>query len=535
MDVQFRANVTAANFPLLSSLHGRSLLQREAQDSNYVVVNQYGGASADRDIGIPTFIYLHNVMPTITGIASVGYKTVSSPADNTARYAQVLRTCTETRYIYLPTINNNYILLSGAWHSIGGFSNDKNVTYAHIHKVTYICHEYSFIQKLNEATMRLEIVDFKGLDTTKILGVTHANNYLISYTKDTIHWSNILDSEDFLPQLKTRAGSIIPLHVRGAIVGCLPTSNGFVIFTTVNAVRATFSGDKDLPFKFEEILNSGGIRTLEHVSNDNNHDTFYCWTNKGLQQFGKLNGNAEQLFPEVTDFFTSHIFEDYIGDTGRRASTNESEIWSSQTETWAETQEGYSELKQWTFDGELNIKVAMIANRYLMLSYSLPTNTILTHCLVYDAVLQRWGKLRIEHIDCFELDPATSTSFLTEPNHQIAFLQKDGRIKVLDMEAATKDTDSVMFFGKIQHTRNKVCTMHTIEVENTLPRDTTLSVLTALDGKNFNPAIYPMKQIDTKHLSRWILRSTGVNHAFKLTGTFDIVSIQGMVTLGGSR
>ena len=44
-----------------------------------------------------------------------------------------------------------------------------------------------------------------------------------------------------------------------------------------------------------------------------------------------------------------------------------------------------------------------------------------------------------------------------------------------------------------------------------------------------------MRQIDTKHLSRWIMRTTGINHSFKLTGTFDIVSIQGMVTLGGHR
>lgn len=535
MDVQFRVNVTAANFPLLSSLHGRSLLTREPQDSNYVTVNAYGGASSDRDVGVPSYMYLHNVLPTVTGVTSVGYKKVSGAADTTARYAQVLRTCKEVRYIYLPTVNNNYILLHGTWLSIGGFSNNNHVTYAHIHKATYICHAYSHVQKLNETTMQLELVDLKGLNVSQILGVTHANNYLISYTTDTIHWSSIIDSEDFMPQLKTRAGSIIPLHVRGAIVGCLNTSNGFIIFTTVNAVRATYVGDKDLPFRFEEIANSGGIKTLEHVTNDNNHESFYCWTNKGLQLFNKLQGAADQAFPEVTDFLTSHIFEDYIGDTGKRTSTNESGVWSSQTESWVDTKEGYSELKQWTFEGELQVKVAIIANRYLVISYALPTSKVLTHCLVYDLTFKRWGKLKVNHIDCFELDPATSTAFLVEPNHQLGFLQTDGSIKVLDMEAATVDTDSVLIFGKIQSTRNKVCTLHAIEVENTLPRESELSVFTSLDGKNFNPAIYPIRQIDTKYLSRWLMRTTGINHSFKLTGTFDIVSIQGMLTICGAR
>ena len=103
------------------------------------------------------------------------------------------------------------------------------------------------------------------------------------------------------------------------------------------------------------------------------------------------------------------------------------------------------------------------------------------------------------------------------------------------MEAATIDTDSVLIFGKIQSTRNKVCTLHAIEVENTLPRESELSVFTSLDGKNFNPAIYPIRQIDTRYLSRWLMRTTGINHSFKLTGTFDIVSIQGMLTICGAR
>ena len=71
-------------------------------------------------------------------------------------------------------------------------------------------------------------------------------------------------------------------------------------------------------------------------------------------------------------------------------------------------------------------------------------------------------------------------------------------------------------------------------IEN-LNKSGQFEIVSSLDGKNFNPALYPMRQIDTKHLSRWIMRTTGINHSFKLTGTFDIVSIQGMVTLGGHR
>lgn len=535
MDIQFRLNVTAANFPLLSSLHGRSLLTKAPTDSNYVVTNAYGGASADRDVGIPTFMYMHNVMPTITGVVSVGYKNLTNGTDATCKDVYPLRTCEEYRHMYQPTTTNNWLLTGNTWKSIGGFANDKQVTYAHIHKATYICHANSFVQKLDEASEELELVFFKGMQTNKLEGITHANNYLIGYTGDTIYYSSVLDSEEFTPTLKTLAGSIIPLHVRGRIVYCLPIFNGFMIFTAVNMVRATYSGNNDMPFHFMEVPNSGGVKSLAHVSHDNNYESFVAWTSKGLQLIPKENGGAEQLFPEVTDFFTSHIFEDYIGSTAKRSSTNESGVWSSETETWATIPEGYDELKQTVFDGELNIKVAVIASRYIVLSYSLPETDGYTHALVYDVSFKRWGKLRVAHRDCFELDQADYTEYKFEANHQIAFLRKDGVIFTLDMNEATTDLDSVLFFGKIEHSRNKITTLHSIEIENTLPEETELSILTSLDGKNSNPALYPLRQIDTKNLSLWRMRTTGINHTLKLLGTFNLVSIQGMVTLGGSR
>ena len=524
MDVSFRLNVTAANFPLISNAHGRSILAREAYDSNYVVVNAYGGASADRDVGVPTFMYLQNVMPTITGFKSVGYRTVSNKAG--VGRVKVLRTCEEERYMFLPTAATNYIFQQDRWESIWGFSSSKNATYAHIHKDSYVCHEYSGIQRFTGDS--LVDAQIKGLDTSKILGITHANNYLVAYTEDTIHWSNVLDSTDFVPALSTRAGSIIPLHVRGAIVFCYPTSNGFVIFTTVNMVRASHTGDKDLPFKFEEIANSGGIKSQDHVTQDNNHDNFYCWTNKGLQQVDKLAGKAENIFPEITDFLTCKYFEEYIGDHGVRNSTNESEVWASQSESW--DREGFSELKVLKYDGNLNIKLAIIANRFLCISYSLPDSTFFTYCLVYDSQLKRWGKLKIEHSDCFEIDSATHKNYLYDNKDVIGFLSPNGAIRVLDYD---EEEDSVVFFGKLQHLRARVCTLHSIEIENAYGAE--LKVFTSLDGKNINPAIYPMRQMKSKDFGKWIMRTTGVNHTLCIYGKFDVVSLQGTITLGGSR
>lgn len=538
MGTNFRLNVTSANFPLLSSLHGRSIILKSPTDTNYVTVNAYSGGSADRDIGIPSVIYMHNVIPATSGFTSVDYNNASDYSDDTGKIVYKLIKCDGTRYLYLPTENGNYLLMQHKWINIGGFSNPSEVTVAHIRKTTYICHANSFIQKLNESTNKLELVKFNGIDTSKIMGISSVNNFLIAYTKDTIYYSAVLDSEDFVPSLYTLAGSMIPNDIRGAIKLVLPTTDGFMIFTTVNMVRATFMRGggvphSDLPFRFNEVLNSGGIKEIHHVSRDNNDDAFYCWTTKGLQTVGKLTGTASHLFSEITDFITSRMYEDYIGDTQKRNSTNESGVWSSETESWAN--EGYNEIKDYRINEDLKVSVNIIASRYLLISYGLPNDSEFSFVLYHDLVYKRWGKLRIKHKDCFEFDSATTEADVNDVNKLIGFLTKDGKLKSLDASHHKKAHDSILIIGKIARARGIINTLHSIEAENSAVNDLELSVLTSLDGKNYNPAIYPIKQIDTRNLSKWLCRTTGINHMIKFSGTFSFVSVQGMFTDGGSR
>lgn len=532
MEQTFRLNIVAANIPFISTQYGRSVLLKDPADTHYISTNTYGGQSSDLDFGIPQVIYFHNVFPTARGLTSLGFDTLTPPTPTLASRANYIRTCFDERFLYLANSLGNYIWKDNGWLNIGGWASSAPVTVTHLHKATYICHEYEGVQKLNEATMQLEQVQLEGLVMGEIKGITHANNYLIAYTKDTIHWSSPIDIEELTPSMETTAGSIIPLHVRGSIVLCLPFPKGFIIYTTVNAVRVSYTGDIRYPFSFMEVVGSGGIRDNEDVTHESNHDTDYLLSNKGIQSITRAEGEAMQLFPEANDFLTGHYFEDYIGATGKVDHSNVSGNWSSESQTWGEDTSGYNQLKQTYHKGELKKKIAVVGNRWLVFSYGL---TSLTHAVVFDIVLKRWGKIRLAHVDCFELDHASPTTYLQEANHSLAFLLSDGRVKIVNLEEQKEANDSVVIFGRLQYKRGNVTTIHSVELENTFPKSATLEILHSLDGKTWQPEIYPMKQIETKNLTRWISRVTAINHCLKFSGNFDIVSVTGTATVGGSR
>lgn len=539
MERTFRLNCTAATFPLISTYFGRSAMTRSPEDSNYIITNAYSGAQADRDIGIPMPIYMQNVMPTTQGLSSVGYKQLAAPFSQTALdfdQAFVLRTWDDSRYIFTPANGANYIYdhLSKQWLQTGTQGLKKGmVTKAYLHKHTYVCYQREGVFRFDSAAGGLVPVALAGIDQGFIEGITHANNYLVAFTHDTIYWCGEPNQEDFIPSLSTTAGSEMPNPIRGTIVCCLPISEGFIIYTTANAVLAKYSGNVRFPFQFVEIAGSAGIQQPEHVTGDANNDVHYAWTSNGMMAIAKGDTKAAGVFPEITDFLTGHLLEDYIGPTGKMASSNISKQWSSESQTWGNYPLGANNLQLFNHETPLKVKLTLVANRWLAISYGLGEQ--LTWVVVYDILLKRWGKLRVPHVDCFEFSTTRQTVIENEANHTFAFLQVDGTVVAVDFEDRATANDSVLIFGRLQHTRGKVLTLHSMEIENGRPSDMVLSILTSLDGKNWLPDKLPLPQIQTKNLTKWLVRTTGINHCFKLTGSFDVVTIQGSCTVGGGR
>ena len=72
--INYRLNTSQTAFPFISTMFGRSILQRNREDSNLPLGRPMSELNDDRDIGIPSIIYMHNVMPTSQGFSGVEYK-----------------------------------------------------------------------------------------------------------------------------------------------------------------------------------------------------------------------------------------------------------------------------------------------------------------------------------------------------------------------------------------------------------------------------------------------------------------------------
>lgn len=529
-DINFQCITSTKDFPRLSTQYVRTVLNPNPEDSN-----------AQK----PLFIYYHNVLPTTTGLRSVGFKQLAPQigSGEPSYCTSIHRDCFEDRLLVATTAGNNYVLGSDSnWYPMGGTGGSNQVTFAHVHKTTYmfVANTRCQIRNPGDGTMINQVLT--GLDVTAIVGISKYSNYLLAHTVDTIFWSSELNPTDFTPSLVTGAGSITPNPVRGKIVYLHETNNGFLIFTSANVVYAKYTGDRNFPFSFTEVLNSGGITTKNHVVKVTNDDNLYFWGTKGCQSIVVSSGACDNVLPELQDFLSSHLIEDYNTTDGYTVPTNTSGIWASQTQSWAGIIGGSTGLKQIPIIGKLEVMFRMIANRYFVVSYGLPTTEVVKifrWAFVFDMQLKQWGKLKLDHVDCLDLEDTQwsgDQSVSYEPNHAMGFIQPDGSLWALDSEINnTNISDSVVVFGKIQDNRNKVNTLQMVELENGKQSTTNLQVLTSLDGKNFNPPITPMKQIDAPNLQKWLLRTTGINHMLVFTGSFDIVNLQAMLIVLGAR
>lgn len=454
--------------------------------------------SADYDL--TQIIYGENFMPVGSGVKSVGYREVIagiSAIDFDSIFP--LRDEDENVVLYSPGGGKNYVYndTTSAWTSttipsIYGKAFDgtsdptySKVTYAYVDGFTFVC--FSRL-KSNDATP----VDMSLLywnSTTKALaqpgalisnlpftagtidGITSAAGYLIVWSGITIAWApfngTAFNFTSYANGAFTGAGNQIPEDVQGTIRSIIPVAGGFVAFTNRNAIGASYvSNNLNAPWIFREIPDAGGLESYEQATVEGSLGKVLAYTTVGMQSIS-LN-SSESVHPELSDFIASRELEYY----------------NSATQT----------LTQSTVAGDLYTKVTAVGNRYLVVSYGTVPKRY-SYALVYDFVVQRWGKLVFNHTDCFyynygaESVPVTYSMFLstsysalstipyanltettnafTSAPHSLAFLTSAGQVVIADwskQERVTPDA-GVIVIGRTQLSRSKFTQLNRVEME----------------------------------------------------------------------
>jgi len=344
---------------------------------------------------------------------------------------------------------------------------------------------------------------FLNMDTNAAVATFLAPMH-ISAVAPVIYWSSTLDPLDFTPSLSTGAGSGAPEGVTGEIASVRAHVLGFFIFTSDNVVAAFYSGNSRFPFNFREVVGSAGIEDEDDVVQDSNSGNFYAYTYRsGLQLIS--SSQSQVVLPEVTDFLSGKLFEDY----------NES------TDTFTQT----------ALTSTMARALAVVSDRYLVFSYGISS---FTHALVYDLIDRRWGKLKVDHVRAFEFvipDPDIAET----ARGSLAFLKVDGSVSTVDFSTTSTTSSGVIALGKYQFVRPRTLQLDEVAFENaTVGGTLTAYALPALDGKNFTKQTLGLLETSGQ-FRKYGSRAVGTNISLLFKGAFSLVSLVLTFNIHGKR
>lgn len=500
---EYRIALSAPDFPLLSDHQSRTVIAPQKVE----------GAVRNNTPGL---YYCHNVMPTKYGYVSVGPKEVIPEIIPAPGYAIVdVRNAFalgRTRmYFSWDSDGRAYDLEQGDvdWDTladttpstVGQGLTKEDITHGTVNGVTYFWYYGIGCFVYDESAHALTSVTLSGIAVSDVLGITASSGYLIVYKQNgDIAWSSTIDPTDFVPSTVTGAGGGTVGAIGGHVEFVLPNALGILIYTDTNIVAGTYTGNAQYPFKFRQVDNSSGGINKDHVAYENTSQTQFAYTKAGLMAI--TSQKATTLLPEVTDFLSGYKVEDFDPDT----------LTMSITEVV----------------GTMKKKLKLIASRYLVISYGA---TEFTHALIYDLSLEKLGKVKCTHVDCFEYIGAQSEI----AKESIAFICSLGKIKVIDF-STLQTSSGVAILGKLEYSRGRISSIQGVEVEHIdTESELVVSDIYSYDGKVISGNVTGYLADSSDGYRKYNFNISAVNHSIVLYGQFDLTNVTVTYTVGGRR
>jgi hypothetical protein len=537
-------NLAATDFPLLSGFAGRQIFVPAREDTSTISDNAARNYRL-KTLKAPRVIYVENVLPTELGYQSIDFIQAAEPTTIKGFRSIYKLQGVDGDNIYFAYTNGKAWFLSGnatAWavKTFNGVPTPVIISIAYLHGKTYVFFKEYGCYAYTVGTDTWASVTLTGLNVAEIFGICAANNYLIAYTADRIYWSSATAPTVFTVISGNGAGSENVRQLRGHITCVLPLGDGYVIYTTANAIYAAYSGNITFPWVWSEIKGSAGVIDSEHVAHENNSESHIAWTTAGLMEV--TNTSAELIFPEVTDFLSGRSIETYLDG-----------IFSEQR-------------------GTIRIKVTYVNRRYVVISYGLGGYN---YALVYDKGYSRWGKLKIDHVDAFEYakpsvynyvtyaelvgtyaaqtttyaDYSTVGSSYAIVNESFGFLLNTGEIRLVELERTASQEDGgvlgTILLGKLQFTHDNYIEFQELETTQSKgkhsplyvgkPSPIQLAVLNSLTGDEFTQVTELEETADSTNIvKKFKKRITGLCQLLSISGAFRLTFVKIRAQLAGS-
>lgn len=558
----FRLNVTAAQFPFISTQAGASVIVKN-QDTYYATPNAFSGETADKNLGIPQMTFCENVMPVSYGIQSVGFDEATEPfADGEQQGDQLFYLISSIGTRYLANLNrqNGKVFIYSpeltAWvlvfQVVPGIPFEASVAIVKGRCFLYVRGMNSLAEFVgfNTLTNTFSVIFLNPTaiaDMSVFQCIVGANNYLILATTDALYYTipdaTVASTPDFTPSLgPTGAATEIPSVLRGLILICHPIPDGFMIFTTTSIVAAYYSNNIRFPWSYRELDGSAPITSLDAIGLDREGYPRYAYTTGGLLKLGKSSCTPQ--LQEATEFFGGAQYEYY---------------------DWAT----HSILTRITED-PINVGVAYIGGRWVVLSYGAVGESF-THAIVWDEHLRRWGKIAIAHVRAIEFFGVPSeaqgtigstyqdlldanltyqdlldanvtyadlggTGFIGNPDlglqyKSLGFMTSTGIVQLVNFDLANQGNGtSVAMIGRIQLTRGHRFKITDVWTENLNPGLITvpsnLAIIATKDMQNTRKIVSGyLRSAENSMVYYQFANCEGVNHTLRYEGDFDLSTV----------
>jgi hypothetical protein len=560
----FSIDITQAKFPL------------NPGDNPRTVINPAQGEKP-APVGV---IYAENIMPTSTGFSSVYFQHVALPINpaGAGGYSQIFPFVTMQKtpvYVafnryrgaagnltqvlrYNSGLSASWLAANDTTPSVSGTSAyipyNNEVSVAKVDGIGYMAVAGVGVFKLSIpiglGTREWVHVPLTGIVAANIVSIASISGYLLVFTVDSVAWSSTIDPTDFTPSAVTGAGGGSIAELRGDVRLTTPLADGVAIFSSVNAVSMTYTGNKAYPFKLREIPGSLGALSVCMTTRFSNVAQQFVYNAAGIQAV--TPEGAEAVLPELTEFLSSGY------TTGYDLASDEftSEVLSDSSILYK--------------------KLTLVAGRFIVISYGSDNTTyypIFEGAIIYDTLLARAGRITLTHTSAFDyqiVDPDGIFLSLTDAaNRSIAFMLDTGEIKVLGWGAhpptaayGNQDKlEAVIILGSLQDRRTRNITLHEVEIQNQklFPLDglpltidnMEVRLQSNLDGQTYSASYRPEVEGTLLYNSipgipitpvpmfsnvmKYGFRSTAVNHNLVITGQFNLNTVVATYSIAGKR
>jgi hypothetical protein len=531
--IAYRANLSAAVYPMTIADGGRTVIV-PGPDQNFD--RRVDPTGEQKDAGIPQALYLEDVIPTVSGYQSVGYRNTGTmpgeftPTPGTPAVFQtmkfffgeslnqsVLTVAFRAVASYTDHIASNLQSVPLAWTQGTGTSPDDpkqsgatpaGLSAARVAGTNYLFDGITLYEVTNPSANVVDITDIGGTVTgitlADVVAICSCANYLIALLDDnTIAYSSTTTPTDFVPSLVSGAGSILPADLQSSANFLAEAPNGFYIYSTTGVVYAAYTGNSRYPFKFTAIENSGGYTWGTQVSSNRTKSTQFAIDNSRNIRAISPSG-AQIIAPELSTFLERQTRYDLFDYT-----TNAITFAPYTLPTYP--------------------TIVLVLDKYILVQVG-------SYFITYDTVLQRYGRLkRSGFIASREDTVATQIHFLaTSISDQCSVMS-------FDQYDVNYTHAGVLLLGKFQYVRSRKIQLHEIQIEG--PQDTAVVaspnfscvLLPSIDGRMFGTPVPLTPVAIANGLAIYPAHATAQNHSIAIKGAFNVSTLQLRFSPRGDR